>query len=1147
MSLFVVTQTVVPPAGVGETGPHARGLLDDNERPLTDAGLDQRVEFGTTVVLDGRGSNDPDGSITAYEWRIETPTGAIHSPACATCAETQFRPNQTGRYTVTLTTTDDDGATSTDSLFVTVTAGSGPSVSLSGTDTTTVGTPTTVLASVSAGDGSLDRIEWFVDGTSVGTRPAAAPDSNRLRPAFPLAGTHVVRAVVYDEVGRTAAATHSIVVSTPTPPPNGTPPNGSVPPGGTPPSPPSGPGNGSASLASIYAPTVSGPRVVTGEAPLAATYSLDGLPPASDLHGLTWFDAATARGTAQTLSVEWEPGDRQLFAVVEYRDGSTDIATFTDGSTRVVADPKPDVSLSNLDNANHVAGDIVATDDYANLLRVTVTVDGEIQLKKDGSMRGRNPTLGDHVASSFSFEDIDPNESHTVTITVVDGRNQRTTITREVEPVGEIEVVRAGFVNGPVDSMHRRIDPSRYIAHHVVEVELNGNDAEDITASYFNPREQLKRLDPIIHAGTEVVDNDTKVLLHSYWAGTRADDYTIRHKISRGGWRNTTVTGESTLDVEPSDPELVLTTEITGTEPAERDWGIIVDASRSFDPDHTQLKFDWTKGANARDGQSGIGKFSSRKMGGLIVTDHNGGRSSQMCCFLQYFAPQIRDIEETTEGPYNDTDTVRFNVTSDWYAFTKVSSEYSIPLSYESESPAVKIVRQGVRMDYPDDVPQDSTSNRLRRYVGIIEIKAKALNGPDKQPVLWLVNQENPSRIRNGMTLSGVEINNSEQKRVFRTNATINSIVYQVRNQNGEDSVTVDSHQEVQRYLQNDYTVSKEGKEITGIQLEELVEVTEQVSETREFDSIEDRKAFVMASTKWQADGREITKTTELDTQFEWRNGVWGHGNYTGKTRIVAVPAQRQTIYQYLYRVQRSSSKTITVKKPITVAKNVTKERRERVCNGLVGCYVRTVEYETTVEVTVMKEVTKQVTDTYWDTEKYWAEMPRSPGHRATGKQDEVIVTPASENKQYQYEIERKVTESNTVFFATKTVERVVPEWRDYLLVSDPIRANELANMNGVRIGQTSAEKYWVMTKPATTTEMVYEYESKDNVIRTIAFVSGDEKIERFGQESEGLVVEDAGTFVEEMSREGAISENEFLSIIRKYYINSECGDRDDC
>jgi hypothetical protein len=102
----------------------AAGATGGNEAPLADAGLDQEVEQGRTVVLDATGSVDPDGSIAAYDWTITAPNGSTISPRCSSCARTRFDADQVGRYEVTVDVADGDGATRRDILYVDV--GTGP-------------------------------------------------------------------------------------------------------------------------------------------------------------------------------------------------------------------------------------------------------------------------------------------------------------------------------------------------------------------------------------------------------------------------------------------------------------------------------------------------------------------------------------------------------------------------------------------------------------------------------------------------------------------------------------------------------------------------------------------------------------------------------------------------------------------------------------------------------------------------------------------------------------------------------------------------------------------------------------------------------------------------------------------------------------
>jgi hypothetical protein len=191
-----------------------------NERPLADAGLDQRVAAGEAVRLDATGSRDPDGNVTGYEWAIETPSGGTITPDCRTCGTTSFSPDTPGRYNVTVTVTDDDGATAADTLYVEVDAAPGPSVSLSGPTDPTVersgGDPSgeaTYVANVSRGGHPIDSVEWQVDGEQTVQRSVddGGVDSISYVHNMESAADHTLTVRVVDTAGRNA--TESMTIS----------------------------------------------------------------------------------------------------------------------------------------------------------------------------------------------------------------------------------------------------------------------------------------------------------------------------------------------------------------------------------------------------------------------------------------------------------------------------------------------------------------------------------------------------------------------------------------------------------------------------------------------------------------------------------------------------------------------------------------------------------------------------------------------------------------------------------------------------------------------------------------------------------------------------------------------------------------------
>lgn len=146
-----------------------------NDPPLVDAGLDQAVDQGTVVWLDGGGSVDPDGELTDYEWSIRTPDGTTMIPADPDVKSTTFTASEVGRYVVTLVATDDHGATRSDSLYVDVSrtdstdeisndskaAPNEPPIGrVSGPDTVVRGETATFTADVYDPDGAVVSYAW---------------------------------------------------------------------------------------------------------------------------------------------------------------------------------------------------------------------------------------------------------------------------------------------------------------------------------------------------------------------------------------------------------------------------------------------------------------------------------------------------------------------------------------------------------------------------------------------------------------------------------------------------------------------------------------------------------------------------------------------------------------------------------------------------------------------------------------------------------------------------------------------------------------------------------------------------------------------------------------------------------------------------
>ena len=73
-----------------------------NEPPTAEAGEDQTVATGDSVLLDGSNSNDPEGAPLTYSWALSTPEGSDATLSDATIVNPSFVADVDGEYIATL-------------------------------------------------------------------------------------------------------------------------------------------------------------------------------------------------------------------------------------------------------------------------------------------------------------------------------------------------------------------------------------------------------------------------------------------------------------------------------------------------------------------------------------------------------------------------------------------------------------------------------------------------------------------------------------------------------------------------------------------------------------------------------------------------------------------------------------------------------------------------------------------------------------------------------------------------------------------------------------------------------------------------------------------------------------------------------------
>ena len=82
-------------------------LSTNNQPPVANAGVGQRVLPGETVTLDGSGSYDPDTDPLNYRWEvISRPTVSIAAISNPSAKTANFIPDIPGQYIIQLTVND---------------------------------------------------------------------------------------------------------------------------------------------------------------------------------------------------------------------------------------------------------------------------------------------------------------------------------------------------------------------------------------------------------------------------------------------------------------------------------------------------------------------------------------------------------------------------------------------------------------------------------------------------------------------------------------------------------------------------------------------------------------------------------------------------------------------------------------------------------------------------------------------------------------------------------------------------------------------------------------------------------------------------------------------------------------------------------
>ena len=221
---LVFQLTVTDSKGLSATDSCIINVCSVNLAPVANAGPDQELKEGASVMLDGSGSSDPDNDPISYLWE------QISGPHAALSSSTSIKPTFTAgdvasdglSYTFQLTVTDSGGLKATDTCIVNISWVNVPPVANAGSDqTAAMGNAVTLDGSGSTdSDNNISSYKW----TQTNGFPVTLSDPSAIKPVFivPDVGqdvnSFVFQLTVTDSGGLESSDTCTISVSAMRPP-----------------------------------------------------------------------------------------------------------------------------------------------------------------------------------------------------------------------------------------------------------------------------------------------------------------------------------------------------------------------------------------------------------------------------------------------------------------------------------------------------------------------------------------------------------------------------------------------------------------------------------------------------------------------------------------------------------------------------------------------------------------------------------------------------------------------------------------------------------------------------------------------------------------------------------------------------------------
>ncbi len=197
----IYTVQLIVSDGVTQGEPDLVTMSTENSTPIAQAGADQTVLVGDTVILNGTDSNDPDNDSLTFSWNItSTPTNSTATLFDSRIEEPSFDVDLPGTYIIQLTVNDGIAESVIDT--VTITTENSKPIANAGKDQTVSINDTVTLDGSNSNDADGDPLifNWSIISQPTGSL-VTLNGANLETTTFivDVAGTYITQLIVNDE------------------------------------------------------------------------------------------------------------------------------------------------------------------------------------------------------------------------------------------------------------------------------------------------------------------------------------------------------------------------------------------------------------------------------------------------------------------------------------------------------------------------------------------------------------------------------------------------------------------------------------------------------------------------------------------------------------------------------------------------------------------------------------------------------------------------------------------------------------------------------------------------------------------------------------------------------------------------------------